>query len=262
MNQTEMLEFAKITAKGAGAILMEHFGQISSYEHKSTPIDLLTIADTQSEAFILNTIKTTFPNHHIIAEESTIVENNSDYRWVIDPLDGTTNFVHNLPIFAVSIGLQYKGETIVGVVYNPAADKCFWAEKNGGAFLNGESIHNTSTNTLSNSLLVTGFPYTHDDRWSKGFDLFKILYGKTQGVRRLGAATLDFCFVAMGCFEGFWEFGLQPWDVCAGALILEEAGGKVSDWDNSPMPLSGERVLATNGFIHEEMKDILENDLF
>ena len=262
MNQTEMLEFTIKTAKGAGAILMEHFGQISSYEHKSTPIDLLTIADTQSEAFILNTIKTTFPNHHIIAEESTIVENNSDYRWVIDPLDGTTNFVHSLPIFAVSIGLQYKGETIVGVVYNPAADKCFWAEKNGGAFLNGESIHNTSTNTLSNSLLVTGFPYTHDDRWSKGFDLFKILYGKTQGVRRLGAAALDFCFVAMGRFEGFWELGLQPWDVCAGALILEEAGGKVSDWDNSPMPFSGDRVLATNGFIHEKMKDILENDLF
>ena len=262
MTQTEMLEFAKITAKGAGAILMEHFGQISSYEHKSTPIDLLTIADTQSETFILKEITKTFPDHHIIAEESAIVENNSDYRWVIDPLDGTTNFVHNLPIFAVSIGLQHKGETIVGVVYNPAADKCFWAEKNGGAFLNGESIHNTSTNTLSNSLLVTGFPYTHDDRWSKGFDLFKILYGKTQGVRRLGAAALDFCFVAMGRFDGFWEFGLQPWDVCAGALILEEAGGKVSDWDNSPMPFSGDRVLATNGFIHEEMKDILENDLF
>ena len=262
MTQTEMLEFAKITAKGAGAVLMEHFGQISSNEHKSTPIDLLTIADTQSETFILNTIKTTFPDHHIIAEESTIVENNSDYRWVIDPLDGTTNFVHNLPIFAVSIGLQYKEETIMGVVYNPAADKYFWAEKNRGAFLNGKSIHNTSTNTLSNSLLVTGFPYTHDDRWSKGFDLFKILYGKTQGVRRLGAAALDFCFVAMGRFEGFWEFGLQPWDVCAGALILEEAGGKVSDWDNSPMPFSGDRVLATNGFIHEEMKDILENDLF
>ena len=262
MTQTEMLEFAKITAKGAGAILMEHFGQIPSYEYKSTPIDLLTIADTQSEAFILNTIKTTFPNHHIIAEESTIVENNSDYRWVIDPLDGTTNFVHNLPIFAVSIGLQYKGETIVGVVYNPAADKCFWAEKNGGAFLNGESIHNTSTNTLSNSLLVTGFPYTHDDRWSKGFDLFKTLYGKTQGVRRLGAAALDFCFVAMGRFEGFWEFGLQPWDACAGALIVKEAGGKVSDWDNSPMPFSGNRILATNGHIHKEMLEVLGKELF
>ena len=262
MNQTEMLEFAIKTAKGAGAILMEHFGKISSYDRKSSHIDLLTIADTQSETFILKEITKTFPDHHIIAEESATEENNSDYRWVIDPLDGTTNFVHNLPIFAVSIGLLYKDETIVGVVYNPSADKCFWSDKNGGAFLNGESIHITSTNTLSDSLLVTGFPYTHDDRWSKGFDLFKTLYGKTQGVRRLGAASLDFCFVAMGRFEGFWEFGLQPWDVCAGALIVKEAGGKVSDWDNSPMPFSGERVLATNGFIHEEMKDILENDLF
>ena len=262
MTQTKMLNFAIQTAKGAGAILMEHFGNISSYEHKSTSIDLLTIADTQSEAFILNEIKTTFPDHHIIAEESTHVENNSDYRWVIDPLDGTTNFVHNLPIFAVSIGLQYKEETIMAVVYNPAANKCFWAEKNSKAYLNGDPIHITSTNTLSISLLVTGFPYSHDERWEKGFDLFKQVYGKTQGVRRLGAAALDFCFVAMGRFDGFWEFGLQPWDVCAGALILEEAGGKVSDWDNSPMPFSGDRVLATNGFIHEEMKEILEEELF
>ena len=262
MTQTKMLNFAIQTAKGAGAILMEHFGKISSYDRKSSHIDLLTIADTQSETFILKEITKTFPDHHIIAEESATVENNSDYRWVIDPLDGTTNFVHSLPIFAVSIGLQFKEETVVAVVYNPSADKCFWAEKNGGAFLNGESIHTTSTNTLCDCLLVTGFPYIHDDKWSTGFDLFKTLYGKTQGVRRLGAAALDFCFVAMGRFEGFWEFGLQPWDVCAGALIVKEAGGKVSDWDNSPMPFSGDRVLATNGFIHEEMKDILENDLF
>ena len=262
MTQTEMLNFAIQTAKGAGAILMEHFGSISSYEHKSTAIDLLTIADTKSEAFIVNEIKTTFPDHHIIAEESPAVENNSDYRWVIDPLDGTTNFVHSLPIFAVSIGLQYKKETILGVVYNPAAHKCFWAEKDGGAFLNDKFIHITSTNALSDSLLVTGFPYIHDNRYEKGFDLFKELYGKTQGIRRLGAAALDFCFVAMGRFEGFWEFGLQPWDVCAGALILTEAGGKVSDWDGSPMPFSGTRILATNYHIHREMMDVLHKSLF
>ena len=262
MTHSKMLEFAKNTAKEAGSILMQHFGEISSYEHKSTPIDLLTIADTQSETFILKEITKTFPDHHIIAEESVSVKNKSDYRWVIDPLDGTTNFVHSLPIFAVSIGLQYKNETIVGVVYNPAADKCFWAEKNGGAFINGDAIHVTSTNTLSNSLLVTGFPYTHDDSWRKGFDLFKELYGKTHGVRRLGAAALDFCFVAMGRFEGFWEFGLEPWDVCAGGLILTEAGGKVSDWDGSPMPFSGNRILATNGHIHEEMLEVLDKELF
>ena len=261
MNHTDMLEFAKLTAKQAGSILIQHFGKISSIERKSTDIDLLTIADTDSEAYILDRIKTTYPQHHIIAEESNITEGNSDYRWVIDPLDGTTNFVHSLPIFAVSMGLQYNEETILGVVYNPAADKCFWAEKNSGAFLNDKPIYITSTNTLSNSLLVTGFPYIHDDRYEKCFDLFKELYGRTQGIRRLGAAALDFCFVAMGRFEGFWEFGLQPWDVCAGALILEEAGGMVTDWDGSPMPFSGKRILATNGHVRTEMKKIMENEL-
>ena len=261
MNHSGMLDFAIETAKQAGSIIMQHFGKISSVDRKSTDIDLLTIADTESEAYILDRIKTTHPQHHIIAEESDLTERNSDYRWVIDPLDGTTNFVHNLPIFAVSMGLQYKEETILGVVYNPAANKCFWAEKNGGAYLNDKPIHITSTNTLSNSLLVTGFPYIHDDRYEKSFTLFKKLYGKTQGIRRLGAAALDFCFVAMGRFEGFWEFGLQPWDVCAGALILEEAGGLVTDWDGSPMPFSGKRILATNGHIHTEMIKILEKEL-
>ena len=240
---------------------MSHFGKISSVERKSTDIDLVTLADTESEAFILERIKAVYPDHHIIAEESSIWEGNSDYRWIIDPLDGTTNFVHSLPIFSVSIGLQYKEETIVGVVYNPAAHKCFWAEKNGGAYLNEKPIQITSTNTLANSLLVTGFPYVHDDNYKKGFAFFKELYGKTQGIRRLGAAALDFCFVAMGRFEGFWEFGLQPWDVCAGALILKEAGGKVSDWDGSPMPFSGNRVLATNGHVHGEMMNTLGKEL-
>ena len=261
MKHPEMLEFARNTAKEAGNILMKHFGHIDLIERKSTDIDLLTIADTESEAFILEKIHSLYPDHHIIAEESDLTEGNSDYKWVIDPLDGTTNFVHNLPIFAISIGLQYNKETILGVVYNPAADKCFYAEKNGGAFLNGKSIHITSTYTLSNSLLVTGFPYVHDDKWEKSFDLFRELYGKTQGIRRLGAAALDFCFVAMGRFEGFWEFGLQSWDVCAGALILKEAGGKVTDWDGSPMPFSGKRVLATNGHIHREMLNTLGREL-
>ena len=261
MNNTHLLEFAIDTAKGAGNIVKKHFGNIKSIDRKSTNIDLLTVADTESEAFILKKITSAYPHHHIIAEESAITKRDSDYQWVIDPLDGTTNFVHNLPIFAISIGLQYKGKTILGVVHNPAVDKCFWAEKNGGAFLNKNPIHITSTNTLSNSLLVTGFPYIHDDSWERCFDYFKEFYGKTQGVRRLGAAALDFCFVAMGRFEGFWEFGLQPWDVCAGALILEEAGGRVSDWDGSPMPFSGKRVLATNGHIHDEMMATLSEKM-
>ena len=261
MKHSEMFKFAKNTAKEAGDVLMKHFGNIKLIERKSTDIDLLTIADLETEAFILKKIRSFYPDHHIIAEESDLTKGNSEYRWVIDPLDGTTNFVHNLPIFAVSMGLQYNEETILGVVYNPAADKCFYAEKNGGAFLDGESICITSTNTLSNSLLVTGFPYIHDNNWEINFSLFKELYGKTQGIRRLGAAALDFCFVAMGRFEGFWEFGLKSWDVCAGALILKEAGGKVTDWDGSPMPFSGRRVLATNGNIHDELIKTLGKEL-
>ena len=262
MSQSSMLDFAIKTAKDAGNILMYHFGKISSVEKKTTDIDLVTIADSESEAFIIDRIKTTFPQHQIIAEESHQIKGNSNYRWVIDPLDGTTNFVHNLPIFAISIGLQYKNKTILGVVYNPAVDKCFFAERNGGSFLNENPIHITSTNTLSNSLLVTGFPYIHDDRYEKCFNIFQELYGRTQGIRRLGAAALDFCFVAMGRFEGFWELGLQPWDICAGTLILEEAGGSVTDWDGSPAPFSGIRVLATNSYIHGEMMDVLGRDLF
>ena len=262
MNQTNMLDFAIETAKEAGNLLMSHFGQVLSIDKKSTNIDLVTIADRESETFIIDKIKKYYPQHHIISEESHPISGDSDYRWVIDPLDGTTNFVHNLPIFAISIGLQYKNKTILGVVYNPAADKCFFAETNAGAYLNGNPIRTTSTITLDNSLLVTGFPYTHDNRYEKGFYLFKELYTRTQGIRRLGAASLDFCFVAMGRFEGFWEFGLQSWDICAGALILEEAGGKVSDWDGSKMPFSGTRVLATNFHIHDEMIDVLGKDLF
>ena len=178
MNQTELLEFTKTTAKGAGAILMQHFGMISTVKRKSTHIDLVTIADTESESFILNQIKAAYPQHHIIAEESAIVENNSDYRWVIDPLDGTTNFIHNLPIFAVSIGLQYKDETIVAVVYNPAADKCFYAEKDKGSFLNNSIINTRENTNLSKSLLATGFPYLHDKRYDLSFDIFKNFYDK------------------------------------------------------------------------------------
>ena len=261
MDQSSFLVFAINTAKTAGKILLNHFGKISSFKQKSTDIDLVTVADTESESFIIKEIQSTYPTHQIITEESDMKIGTSDYKWVIDPLDGTTNFVHNLPIFAISIGLQYKQETIAAVVYNPVAKKCFWAEKNNGSFLNGNSIQSTSTNTLSESLLVTGFPYIHDQSWSDSFILFKSFYGKTQGVRRLGAAALDFCFVAMGRFEGFWEQGLQPWDICAGALILKEAGGKVTNWDNQLMPFSGEKILATNGHIHKEMLSIIQKKI-
>ena len=239
---------------------MSFFGDISSFKTKSTNIDLLTKADTESEKLIIKKIQEAFPKHSILSEEKGEFLSDSEYLWVIDPLDGTTNFTHNLPIFSVSIGLVKKGiGAMCGVVYNPAADKCFYAEKNKGAYLNNTLIKVSSSKTLSESLLVTGFPYKHDALYDKSFSIFKNFYDKTQGVRRLGAASLDLCFVAMGRFEGFYEFNLKPWDICAGALIAQEAGATCSDWNNSPLPHSGERILCTNGKIHNEMVRILSS---
>lgn len=263
MNFSLYESFAVDTAKAAGQILIKHFGNICEPGSKSSYRDLVTKADLEAESYIIKKIKSVYPDHSIVAEESSsALEENNDYRWIIDPLDGTTNFVHNLPIFAVSIALQYKKETIVGVVYNPVYDQCFYAAKGKGALLNKTRITVSSCRTLSESLLVTGFPYTYDERWPASFRLFEELYGSTQGIRRLGAAALDFCFVAMGRFEGFYEYNLQPWDICAGDLILREAGGKTSDWGLSPLPLTGERVLATNAYIHDEILGFLTKDKY
>jgi len=257
-NSSSFLKFAIKVAKEAGKIQMKYFGNISSIEKKSTNIDLLTNADKESEEFIIKKIRTTYPNHSILSEEAGNLSTDSEYLWVIDPLDGTTNFTHNLPIFAVSIGLVKKGvKAICAVVYNPAANKCFYAEGNKGAFLDEKPIQCTSSDTLSESLLVTGFPYLHDNKYNISFEIFKKFYDKTRGVRRLGAASLDLCFVAMGRFDGYYEYSLKPWDICAGSLIATEAGARVTDWDNSKLPTSGSRILATNGLIHKEMVSIL-----
>ena len=257
---SEHLNFTKEIAFDAGKILSKHFGNISSINKKSTSIDLVTNADIESEASIIDSIQKKFPNDSIIAEESDIKESSSDFKWIIDPLDGTTNFVHNLPIFAVSIGLKYKNETVLGVVYNPAADKMFFAKRNKGAYLNDKIISVSLSNTLSDSLIVTGFPYLQDKKWNNSFSIFKEFYSKTQGVRRLGAAALDLCFVAMGRFEVFYEFNLKPWDICAGSIIAEEAGALVTDWDGSKYPESGERIIASNGHVHKEALKILKTN--
>ena len=262
-NPSNFLEFAIKIAKEAGRIQISYFGNISSLEKKSTNIDLLTKADIESEKYIINQIRTTYPNHSILSEEAGSLSTDSEYLWVIDPLDGTTNFTHNLPIFAVSIGLVKKGvKTICAVIYNPAANKCFYAEENKGAFLNGKAIKCTSSSTLSDSLLVSGFPYLHDSKYDLSFELFKEFYDKTRGLRRLGAASLDLCFIAMGRFDGYYEYSLKPWDICAGSLIANEAGAKITDWDNSKLPTDGSRILATNTLIHDEMIKILTQNKY
>ena len=223
-NQSEFLSFSLDLAKKTGELQLSYFGNISSLDRKSTNIDLVTNADIESENLIISKIKKAYPKHSIVSEEADSIINNSEYTWIIDPLDGTTNFTHNLPIFAVSIALKKGNEMLSGVVFNPAADKCFYAEKDKGAFLNDKKISPTSTSKLSDCLLATGFPYLHDKKYDISFDLFKDFYDRTRGLRRLGSAALDLCFVAMGRFDGFYEFNLHPWDICAGALIAYEAG--------------------------------------
>ena len=261
-NKSEFLEFAIYIAKKAGKIQNDFFGKISDIDTKTTSIDLLTIADKLSEDLIIKEIKKNFPSHSILSEEKGLIDNKSDFMWIIDPLDGTTNFSHNLPIFAVSIALVRNKKTICGVVYNPAADKCFYAENNMGAFLNEKIIKPSLSKTLSKSLIVTGFPYLHDIKYDKSFEIFKEFYDKTRGLRRLGAASLDLCFVAMGRFDGYYEFNLKPWDICAGALIAYEAKAKVTDWNGKKMPNNGDRILATNNLIHEEMISILNHQRY
>lgn len=246
-------EVALAAAREAGEIIMKHFRRLEGVRKKSE-VDLVTAADLESEAAIVGRIRQAFPDHAVIAEEGDYQQaTSSQYRWVIDPLDGTTNYIHGLPIFAVSIGLQITNETVVGVVLNPAQGEEFVAVKDQGATLNGAPIHVSTVDNLQEALLVTGFPYTHDRVFYESFELFKELYGHCQGIRRLGAAALDLCYVSTGRFEAFYEANLHPWDICAGELICKEAGGLVTDWRGGQLPFSGERVLASNGLIHAEL---------
>ena len=261
-SKSEFLSFALDLARKAGKIQLSYFGNLSSLKKKSTSIDLLTNADIESEKLIISEIQKKYPTHSILSEESNQIKKDSEYQWIIDPLDGTTNFVHNLPIFAVSIALKVKNQILCGVVYNPAADRCFYAEKNKGAFLNNNKIFSSKNKTLSDSLLVTGFPYLHDEKYHLSFNIFKEFYDQTRGVRRLGAAALDLCFVAMGRFDGFYEFNLNPWDICAGALIAHEAGALVTDWNGDMLTHDGNRILCANRNIHPLMIDILNSDKY
>lgn len=260
--KSDYLRFAINLANQTGRKQLTYFGKNLSFKTKSSKIDFVTQVDSDSESYIVAQIEKKYPSHSILTEEAGFYNKNSEFRWVIDPLDGTTNFKNNLPIFAVSIALQKKGETICGVVYNAAADKCFYAEKNKGAFLNNKKINISSSIALSDSLIATGFPYIHDKYYDLSFDIFKDFYDSSQGVRRLGAAALDLCFVAMGRYAGFYEFNLKSWDICAGSLIAKEAGAICSDWNNNPAPFSGKRILCTNRFIHSEMMEILNKNKY
>ncbi|HUZ46548.1 MAG TPA: inositol monophosphatase family protein [Terriglobia bacterium] len=245
------LDVAVGVAREAGAFLKQFSkGPIEIfYKRKS---DLVTEADRGSEALILDRLHKHFPGHAVVAEEGGGADTGSDYCWYIDPLDGTTNFAHGFPVYCVSIALAYRGEVIAGVVYDPSREELFQAERGAGAYLNNQRISVSKTANLSEGLLATGFPpfaTNHDLNLQFFFKLTRL----SHGIRRPGAAALDLCSVASGRFEGFWELKLNSWDKAAGALLVMEAGGRVTDLAGGPFSLQRDEIFASNGLVHDEM---------
>jgi myo-inositol-1(or 4)-monophosphatase len=254
-----MLDLAVRAAREAGAILQEYARRGFRISHKGR-IDLVTEADLASERHIKELITSHYPTHDILAEEScTSVRGNpgEDYCWIIDPLDGTTNFSHGYPCYAVSIGVERKGEMVAGVIYDPTRDELFTAERGAGSMLNGEKIQVSDVDQLERALVVSGFPYDVRERMDEYLPAWRIFLERAQGVRRLGSASIDMCCIANGRMDGFWEHGLNPWDTAAGWIIIEEAGGRVSQMDGSPFDNYTSSLLCTNGKIHEEMLAVL-----
>jgi len=250
-------EAAVAIAREAGAILLEGYGRTHTAERKGT-IDLVTEYDRRSEALILARVREHYPGHGVLAEESGAAPATaSDVRWVIDPLDGTTNFAHNYPFFCVSIGVEVAGRVVSGAIYDPVRDEMFAASLGGGATLNGAPIRVSSIDRVVDGLIVTGFPYDVREYPDRHLGPFRAFLTRAQAIRRDGSAALNFCYLAMGRFDGFWELRLSPWDVAAGALIVSEAGGRVTRWDGSAFTVEGREVLASNGSLHDEMMAVL-----
>lgn len=256
------LDVATEAAMTAGIILEDLVGQLEKIEEKGRPGDLVTEADKKAETTVLNILKRRVSQHQILAEESgKIGETNSDYLWAIDPLDGTTNYAHGYPASAVSVGLLWQGKPIVGAVYNPFSKELFRGAKGLGATLNYRPIKVSQTKELNKSLLVTGFAYDRRETKDTNYPEFCYLTHITQGVRRGGSASIDLVSVACGRLDGYWERGLSPWDMAAGIIILEEAGGKITAYDESPFLLESGRLLATNGNIHSSLSQALKEAL-
>ena len=255
-----MLDFAVQIAREAGQVLADKFGRALQVSNKGD-IDLVTEADLAAERLIVERIRSYHPRHAILTEESgDVAEAGADddaHKWIIDPLDGTTNYAHGYPTFCVSVALEHEGRVVVGAVYDPTRDEMFAAERGGGATLNGRRIRASETDELNRALVCTGFPY--DVRERGDFERhFRAFIMNAQSVRRDGAAALDLAYVAAGRFEGFYEEGLRPWDVAAGVLLVEEAGGRVTHYDGSPFSIYASHIVASNGLLHEAMLRILQ----
>jgi len=259
-NPESFLPTMSAIAREAGALVMQYFHQGLKIEYKGDA-DLVTAADRASEKLIRERISAQFPGHDVLGEEQGLNDQGSDYRWYVDPLDGTTNFAHGYPVFCVSMALEHRSleprsgsgaKRVAGVVYDPTRDELFSAEQGRGSHLNGQPIHVSKAAQLKECLLATGFP-SHKRHKNPNIHFYHQITLRSHGVRRAGSAALDLCNVASGRFDGFWEFNLNPWDTAAGVLIVEEAGGKVSRFDGSPFRIDSSETLASNGLVHDAL---------
>ncbi len=259
---------AAAIALEAGELLRDYYQRGVETEYKGD-VDLVTAADRASETLIVEKLKQAFPTHGILGEEGTRSELAAEYRWYVDPLDGTTNFAHGFPYFCISLGLEHRppglsanddGELLAAVIYHPLHDELFVAEKGGGAYLNGRRLHVSRTAQLQEALLATGFP-SHKRHANPNIHFYQQLTLRSHGVRRAGAAALDLAYTAAGRVDSYWEFNLNPWDTAAGVLLVREAGGTVTYFDGSPFRLASREVLATNGLLKEELQRFFE-DMF
>lgn len=241
----------------AGTVLKKYWGNIHTIEEKGFPGDLVTEADKQSEQLIIDALQKNFPSHQILAEESGFSMQTSDFMWIVDPLDGTTNYAHQYPMVAISIALFYQHTPLIGIVYNPLTNEFFSAAQGRGARLNQNLIHVSSCTSLKNSLLATGFAYDRRETDDNNYAEFCHFTHLTQGVRRAGSAALDLAYVACGRLDGYWERGLKTWDMAAGALLVQEAGGRVSSYNQAPIDWSSGRILASNNLLHEQISQEL-----
>jgi myo-inositol-1(or 4)-monophosphatase len=254
-----MIDIAREAAKSASKIIMDNFGKISLNDIKEKKRnDFLTFVDEQSENKIIKILLNAFPDHSILAEESGWKKHNSDYEWIIDPLDGTKNYISGIPVFSISIALRHKNKIQLGVVLDPIRNELFQAQRGEGAYLNGNKIQVSKRRNLEECLLATGFPFKQKQSLTSYVKCFQDIFQQSSGMRRMGSAAIDLAYVAAGRFDGFWELGLSPWDVAAGSIIIEEAGGKISDFWGEYSSLDSGYIAATNGHIHPALIKIIQ----
>lgn len=247
-------ELAISAAMQAGKIIRENIGKITADDvEDKRPFDYVTDIDKACEQLIIDSIKQNFPGHEILAEESGKNRNTNNYRWIIDPLDGTTNFIHGFPHSSISIALKHQDDIILGVIYDPYRDELYYAEKNHGAYCNNRPIQVSRQSNVTNCLIATGFPFKSRHLLKQYWKVLSAIFMEVSGIRRTGSAALDLAYVACGRFDGFWEMKLKPWDTAAGKLLVEEAGGKATDFSGKEFELENESILASNGLIHDEM---------